>query len=220
MEVETAEALRQVHRSFLSTLLPNLLLLATDHFPSLHRSFLSSFLLSLIKKTRIHQINPCSRISIRTMAPKRRPSDDRSSDDKTVFIPPERTMNAAQYAATARGSSTPEAARAGRAARAALLSAKNNKISTPASNRAPVIAPELLNPSIAEPASTAARFDRTTASYNGLLPARDKNITSASKWPLGVSERDPIIIKEEDGAELDSAGDSADGSVSNDVEMS
>lgn len=127
-------------------------------------------------------------------------------------------MNAAQYAATARGSSTPEAARAGRAARAALLSAKNNKISPPASNRAPVIAPELLNQSIAEPA--AASVGWSTANHNGILPARNKNITSASKWPLGVSERDPIMIKEEDGAELGSAGDSADGSVSNDVEMS
>ncbi|CAI7663576.1 unnamed protein product [Penicillium bialowiezense] len=119
------------------------------------------------------------------MAPKRRPSDDRSSDDKTVFIPPERTMNAAQYAATARGSSTPEAARAG---------------------------PHQLRIEL--------QFDRTTANYNGLLPMRNQNITSASKWPLGVSERDPIIIKEEDSAEFGSAGDSADGSVSNDVEMS
>ncbi|KAJ5358132.1 hypothetical protein N7541_005290 [Penicillium brevicompactum] len=78
------------------------------------------------------------------MPPKRRPSgSDRSSDDENVFIPPERTMNAAQYAATARGSSTPATARADRATRAALLSTSNDKMSPPASNRAPVISPRV-----------------------------------------------------------------------------
>ena len=144
------------------------------------------------------------------MPPKRRPSgSDRSSDDKNVFIPPERTMNAAQYAATARGSSTPATARADRATRAALLSTSNDKMSQPASNRAPVISPELLNtPVIKEEATEPEPEPVVTASsapttQGPLLPASNTNMSSpASNHALAISELlNPIVIKEENMAE-------------------
>lgn len=142
------------------------------------------------------------------MPPKRRPSgSDRSSDDKNVFIPPERTMNAAQYAATARGSSTPATARADRATRAALLSTSNDKMSQPASNRAPVISPELLNTPVIkeeaiEPAPVVTASSAPTI-QSPLLPASNTNMSSlASNHALAMSELlNPIFIKEEDVAE-------------------